>query len=159
MILGSDLNVVSFEPWSKTRFSLIHGLDIDGEGTIYVPDMDGGYIRKVFPNGSDILWAGSGNVGYCDGVGRDAVFNKPVDLSIAPDRFINECCGRQKLQDQAHLFKCECDNAWGLAIWLCRRYRSRSEAGISGRGSSYQTRNELYRRCLQPCDSTANIGR
>jgi sugar lactone lactonase YvrE len=50
------------------------GIAVDASGTVYVADSGNTVIRKILPSGVTSTLAGSGYLGYMDGVGRDASF-------------------------------------------------------------------------------------
>ncbi len=61
----------------------IHGCPVaDRKGNIYVADDLGHVIYKVNSNGRVSLFAGGGRAGYRDGVGRNALFNRPASIDI-----------------------------------------------------------------------------
>lgn len=61
----------------------IHGCPVaDKKGNIYVADDLGHVIYKVSSNGKISLFAGGGRPGYRDGVGRNALFNRPASIDI-----------------------------------------------------------------------------
>lgn len=61
----------------------IHGCPVaDKKGNIYVADDLGHVIYKVSSSGKVSLFAGGGRAGYRDGVGRNALFNRPASIDI-----------------------------------------------------------------------------
>ena len=61
----------------------IHGCPVaDRKGNIYVADDLGHVIYKVNSSGKASLFAGGGRAGYRDGVGRNALFNRPASIDI-----------------------------------------------------------------------------
>jgi len=61
----------------------IHGCPVaDRKGNIYVADDLGHVIYKVNSSGKVSLFAGGGRAGYRDGVGRNALFNRPASIDI-----------------------------------------------------------------------------
>jgi sugar lactone lactonase YvrE len=68
---------------TAASFYMPHGLGVDSNGYIYVPDTYNNLIRKITPSGVVTTLAGNGSAGYLDGT--NASFNGPRDISI--DRF------------------------------------------------------------------------
>ncbi len=62
-------------------------IDIDREGNIYVADADNYRIRKITPEGIVTTIAGSGKMGFADGIGAKAQFAYPT--GVAADSFDN----------------------------------------------------------------------
>jgi outer membrane protein OmpA-like peptidoglycan-associated protein/sugar lactone lactonase YvrE len=61
----------------------IHGCPVaDRKGNIYVADDLGHVVYKVNSSGRASLFAGGGRAGYRDGVGRNALFNRPASIDI-----------------------------------------------------------------------------
>ncbi|MCC6199516.1 MAG: hypothetical protein IT466_01940 [Moraxellaceae bacterium] len=55
----------------------------DGAGSFYVSDITGHIIRKITPSGKVFTLAGTANAsGHKDGVGKNALFNKPSGLAL-----------------------------------------------------------------------------
>jgi sugar lactone lactonase YvrE len=70
---------------SAARFAGPKGCGADGNGNIYVADNDGNTIRKVTPVGTNwvvtTLAGTAGKPGSADGIGRDARFYGPFDVT------------------------------------------------------------------------------
>jgi len=68
------------------RFAGPKGCGADGNGNIYVADNDGNTIRKVTPVGTNwvvtTLAGTAGKPGTADGIGRDARFYAPFDVTV-----------------------------------------------------------------------------
>ncbi|MDX2273229.1 MAG: NHL repeat-containing protein [Cyanobacteriota bacterium] len=62
--------------------ALTHGED----GTLYVADQGNHRIRQISPAGEVSTWAGTGEAGWRDGEGKEAQFDRPTDLVLAPDQ-------------------------------------------------------------------------
>ncbi|MCS7027339.1 MAG: OmpA family protein [Bacteroidia bacterium] len=61
----------------------IHGCPVaDKKGNIYVASEYEHVIYKVTPNGKISVFAGGGKPGYRDGVGKNALFNRPASIDI-----------------------------------------------------------------------------
>jgi gliding motility-associated-like protein len=54
----------------------------DSGGNMFIADYQGETIRKITPAGIVSTFAGSGILGYTDGVGTAAVFNQPYGIAI-----------------------------------------------------------------------------
>ena len=67
---------------SNARFRFPKGIAIDATGNLYVTDFSTMGIRKIDPNGVVTTLAGSGTVGYADGLGTAARFRYPIGLSL-----------------------------------------------------------------------------
>ncbi|GIZ52313.1 hypothetical protein [Noviherbaspirillum aridicola] len=69
---------------SAARFSLLTGIAVDGSGNVYVADNSA--IRKITPAGNVTTLAGAaGVIGYADGAGAAARFNRPWGVAVAAD--------------------------------------------------------------------------
>jgi sugar lactone lactonase YvrE len=58
------------------------GLAIDNFGNLYVGDWNSNKVRQINPNGVVITIAGSGTLGYLDGLGRNSNFNHPAGIAV-----------------------------------------------------------------------------
>lgn len=69
------------------RFTSPWGIDVDGDGTIYVSDLLNDCIRKVMPADEAVLTlcGKNGEAGYADGKGADARFSRPAGLALDTD--------------------------------------------------------------------------
>jgi len=67
-------------PGNVARFRYPRGLDVDGQGVLYVADTNNHRIRRVEPNGQTSTIAGNGNTGFGDGAAATARFNYPWDV-------------------------------------------------------------------------------
>jgi len=67
---------------SAAKFRLPHSIAIDAAGNLYVTDGGGQRIRKVTPKGEVSTFAGSGEIGYADGIGSAAQFSGPHGIAI-----------------------------------------------------------------------------
>lgn len=64
------------------NFSHVTGVTVDANGNIYVADFDRNVINKVTPSGNSSIFAGSGSIGYADGLGTAASFYEPDALEM-----------------------------------------------------------------------------
>jgi sugar lactone lactonase YvrE len=58
------------------------GVATDAQGNVYVGDVNNHCIRKITPAGVVSIFAGSGTVGYLDGIGTNARFSSPRGLAV-----------------------------------------------------------------------------
>lgn len=64
------------------NFGIVAGVTTDAAGNIYVGDFDRNVIYKVTPSGNSSIFAGSGSIGYADGLGAAASFYEPDALAM-----------------------------------------------------------------------------
>ena len=69
-------------PGDQARFNLPRAVAVDAQGRIYVADSYNHAIRQIDPTGDVTTIAGSGNPGFSDGVGTQALFQYPVSLAV-----------------------------------------------------------------------------
>ena len=67
------------------RFNDPRGIDVDGNGNIYIAECGNRSIRKITTTGDVTTIAGGGAAGNVDGQGTAARFYCPIDLAIGPD--------------------------------------------------------------------------
>ncbi|MES2581195.1 MAG: hypothetical protein V4627_00635 [Pseudomonadota bacterium] len=67
---------------SAAQFNQPYGIAVDAAGTVYVGDTYNRVIRKITPSGAVSTLAGSGQSGFADGVGANAVFNEPKGVVV-----------------------------------------------------------------------------
>jgi len=58
------------------------GVTVDSSGNVYVADQHNHRIRKISPEQTVSTYAGTGEVGYSDGVARAAGFFSPSDVAV-----------------------------------------------------------------------------
>lgn len=63
------------------RFADPYGITIDGDGNLYVADLNNHKIRKISPDGKVVSIAG-GARGFTDGLGAGAQLNTPTDVCV-----------------------------------------------------------------------------
>jgi uncharacterized protein (TIGR03437 family) len=63
-------------------FSSPSEMVIDAQGNLYVVDYGNHRIRRISPEGKVITWAGSGQDGFLDGAGSEAMFSYPRGIAI-----------------------------------------------------------------------------
>ncbi|NQU87174.1 MAG: hypothetical protein HQ541_15570, partial [Mariniphaga sp.] len=80
---------------TNSEFSSPRGIDVDVLGNIYVSDYNNNVIRKITPDGIVSTLAGSGMLGFEDGVADTAEFRYPTDVTV---------------DDQGHIFVCDSRN-------------------------------------------------
>lgn len=67
---------------SAASFDNPFGIAIDASDNIFVADFGNNLIRKITPDGVVTTWAGSGQIGFDDGVGTNATFNGVTGLAF-----------------------------------------------------------------------------
>jgi hypothetical protein len=71
------------------EFNFPYGMDINSSGELFVADLFNDAIRKILPSGAVSTLAGKGGVaGDVDGIGINAQFNWPSDLTIFQDSIL-----------------------------------------------------------------------
>jgi hypothetical protein len=66
----------------SAQFFNISGMTCDASGNLWVCDGGNQAIRKVTPDGTVTTIAGTGTMGYSDGVGTQALFNFPYGITV-----------------------------------------------------------------------------
>ena len=66
---------------AEARFSYPSAIAVDRAGVVYVSDSNA-RIRKILQDGTASTLAGSGNVGFADGVGAEARFSYPSGIAV-----------------------------------------------------------------------------
>ena len=67
---------------AEASFHRPDGLVVDKSGNIYVSDAENHRVRKITPDGTTTTLAGSGQDGYADGKGLEAVFSGPAGIAV-----------------------------------------------------------------------------
>lgn len=81
-VAGSGIAGYADGTGTAAQFNEPVGVTLDASGNLYVMDYVGSRIRKITPGGIVSTIAGSGVVGYADGVGTSAQFNYPLHLAL-----------------------------------------------------------------------------
>ncbi|MCX2865808.1 hypothetical protein OOZ63_28700 [Paucibacter sp. PLA-PC-4] len=63
-------------------FALLSGLVVDKSGNVYATETTAGNIRKITPDGVVTTVAGSTSLGFADGTGRAASFDRPYGIAL-----------------------------------------------------------------------------
>ena len=86
--MGKDLFVFGDVDGTGDAVRLQHPLGIHYEdGVLYIADSYNNKIKRVFPHTRSVLsFLGTGEPGYRDGEGSQALFHEPQDVSIAGGR-------------------------------------------------------------------------
>ena len=67
---------------TAVAFNSPYGIAIDSDGILYISDHGNSVIRKVMPSGVTSTLAGSGYIGYVDGIGTAASFWGTGNITI-----------------------------------------------------------------------------
>jgi sugar lactone lactonase YvrE len=70
---------------AAAQFHYPTGVAVDGEDSIIIADFYNHRVRKITPDGTVSLLAGSGIAGFADGVGTAAQFNGPRGVAVDGD--------------------------------------------------------------------------
>jgi sugar lactone lactonase YvrE len=70
---------------TAAAFSTPSGLTLGGDGTLYLADTGNHAVRRISATGQVSTLAGDGVPGYADGPARQARFNAPIGVAVAPD--------------------------------------------------------------------------
>ncbi len=71
------------------EFNFPYGIDINNSGELYVADLFNDCIRKILPSGAVSTLCGKGAIpGDVDGIGSNAQFNWPSDVTIFQDSIL-----------------------------------------------------------------------
>lgn len=70
---------------AAARFGFVHGVVVTANGDYVMTDYCNHAVRVVTPNGAVRTLAGNGEVGFVDGQGAAARFNRPVGLALDVD--------------------------------------------------------------------------
>jgi sugar lactone lactonase YvrE len=81
-IAGSGVAGYADGTGTSAQFNQPVGVTLDASGNLYVMDYVGSRIRKITPSGEVSTIAGSGTIGYADGVGTTAQFNYPLHIAL-----------------------------------------------------------------------------
>ena len=72
-------------PGATAKFRRPQGIALCADGSLVVADSGNHRIRKISPLGFVTTLAGSGQEGFADGPGADAVFSSPSGVAVRPD--------------------------------------------------------------------------
>lgn len=91
-IAGSDDGI-----GGEASFYRPSGIAVDGEGNLFIAEVDNHLIRKVSRDGEVSTFAGNGEAGDTDGRGKAARFNHPYKLAFGPsgNLFVTEFGNRK----------------------------------------------------------------
>lgn len=87
VIRSLDLSsgMVSIIAGQKSKLKDPRAVDLDGERKLLVLERNGNRLRRVESNGDITTLAGSGKKGTADGDAKQASFNGPKHMDVAPD--------------------------------------------------------------------------
>jgi len=69
-------------PANEAKFHHPYDLVIGDKGVIFMTDFNNNCVRKITPDGQVTTHTGSGKIGYIDGKGTEAAFNRPRGIAI-----------------------------------------------------------------------------
>ncbi len=72
---------------TQAQFKFPQGVALDNEGNVYVADAVNFAVRKITPEGAVSTLAG-GNIGFYDGVGRNAAFSGLTAVAVDPNNHV-----------------------------------------------------------------------
>ena len=80
-------------PAGSASFNYPSGICTDGEGNFYIAGFGGQNIRKISSDGNVSTIAGTGEEGYRDGAGAEALFSSPRGICIDShgNLFVGDC--------------------------------------------------------------------
>jgi DNA-binding beta-propeller fold protein YncE len=82
-IVGNDSSGYVDGEFKQARFDNLRAIQADGQDNLYVTDLGNNLIRKISIGlGMVSTIAGNGGGGHRDGIGRDAMFDKPFGIAI-----------------------------------------------------------------------------
>ncbi|MDD3147617.1 MAG: hypothetical protein PHD82_09970, partial [Candidatus Riflebacteria bacterium] len=67
---------------TAAKFSYPSGVEVDTSGNVYVAELQGHRIRKITSAGVVTTFAGSGSIGFADGIGISATFCFPSAVAV-----------------------------------------------------------------------------
>ena len=84
-VAGTGVAGYADGPGAQAQFNGPAGVAVDGQGNLYVADLDNNRIRRIDTAGVVSTLAGSGDQAYLDGVGTAAQFARPHGISVSAD--------------------------------------------------------------------------
>ncbi|OLY94695.1 hypothetical protein BUE76_06455 [Cnuella takakiae] len=67
---------------AAAKFNEPSDVAVDGQGNVYVADINNNAVRKIAPDGTVSTFAGAATQGYADGTGTAARFNNPRGVAV-----------------------------------------------------------------------------
>lgn len=67
---------------TEAKFSTIWGIAIDIHNNLFIPDNGNNKIKTITPSGLVTTISGTGVTGYLEGVGANALFNRPYGMAV-----------------------------------------------------------------------------
>lgn len=81
VLAGSSMGLTN-GTGTAAKFNSPGDVDIDGQGNVYVADIDNNCIRKISPAGEVTTFAGSKTSGFVDATGAAARFDNPRGVAV-----------------------------------------------------------------------------
>jgi DNA-binding beta-propeller fold protein YncE len=82
---GSDKGGLADGPAAKAKFKLPQGVEVDGQGAVWVADTGNHCVRMIQAGQVSTVAGKAGQQGYYDGPVDEALFNEPWSLTRAKD--------------------------------------------------------------------------
>ena len=81
-LAGSGIEGFADGASAAAQFRFPYDVAVDAKGNVYVADMNNERIRRITPAGVVSTLAGSGTMGFADGLGATAQFHTPVGVAV-----------------------------------------------------------------------------
>ncbi len=84
-VLAGQVGVAGYSDGAATsvaQFNNPVGIAVDGNGNVYVADMNNSVVRKISGGQVSTVAGQQGDSGYLDGLGANALFNAPIGVAV-----------------------------------------------------------------------------